>query len=109
MTKGQKFSALGLVLMGASAVVAFALPNTNKKVFANGHLQLDSTTGAVDNQATCRTGVVVGLTKCDYTATDDNLSFTTGGPGTSADAATTGATNTGLLNDGNNTLVSTVS
>jgi hypothetical protein len=110
MTKGQKLSALGLVLMGASAVCAFVMPKAEKKVFANGHLEFNSTTGGVDNQATCKSGVINGVTKCDFTLTDNGSFTSAANVHTSDDVlGSTGATNTGMLNDGNDTMVSRVS
>lgn len=109
MTKGQKFSALGLVLMGASAVCAFVMPRANNKVFANGHMEQISSEGNVKGQFTCRTGLVVGATKCDYTQTDGVNSFTSVGGNVTSDAGLTshdpGLSNTGLNDDGNGTLV----
>lgn len=106
----KKLSLLSLVLMGASAVCAFIIPKANKKVFANGHLEWDSHNGN-NFQLTCRTGLIAGATKCDYTQTNGVNSFTSvDGNVTSVAGLTShnpGLSNTGLKDDGNGTLVTT--
>lgn len=97
----QKMSILGLVLMGASAVTAAILPKADTRVFASGHLNANSTGGSGDALKTCKAVQAGEAVDCDFTATNNVNSFTTGGQGTSADVlGTTGALNTGLIVSG---------
>jgi hypothetical protein len=90
-------SFLNLLLLSASTVIIFVVPKKVSKNIA-GVMRYDSTGGSADAIKTCKAPVGGEFNQCDFTATEAFNSFTTEGPGTSADyAITTGILNTGLI------------
>lgn len=88
----RKYSILGLVLIGASAVTAAVLPKNEPRKVDNGVLQ-DTNTPTVSGQQTCKPGE--GAFNCTYTVTDGVLSTTTAaGNGPSRIAGQTVTTDT---------------
>jgi hypothetical protein len=93
----KNLSLLGLVLMGASAVTAAILPKEKANAFrvSDGALA-NSIDGASNAQKTCIQQV--GANECDFTANDQELSYSSASPALTSAAGLT--TEAGVVNTG---------